>query len=107
MTTSVIIAYSSPIDDESEREFLAWYRDVHIPEVRAAVPGVKGTATYRLWQREPSSEPSRFVTVYEVETAQADAAAQALGAAASGFTLTPALDRLENAPTTQFADLIQ
>lgn len=102
MSATVLFAYSSPVDAASEVDFLTWYREVHIPEMREAIPEITGATCYRLWDPDAGAGPSRFVTVYEAATEDPGALAAALSGASSGFTISSAMDRSENVPMMQF-----
>ncbi|MFU8945495.1 hypothetical protein ACLRGF_02065 [Mycetocola zhadangensis] len=97
MSSTAFFAYASPSSAAAEGDFLQWYSDVHIPEVRAAIPEITQVTRYLLWS--PTAEagtPNRYVTVYEVNAEDPTAVAARLGAAAPGLTMTPAIDLEKN-----------
>jgi hypothetical protein len=103
MAEGLLLAWSSPGSHESIAEFETWYDDVHIPEVKAAIPSISTVARYELV--DPASGPSgRFLTVYEMADGDVMAAAKALGdGVASGrIRLTTAMDVTGDPPETQW-----
>ena len=48
MAKSVFLVWTNPVDEASDKEFNAWYSDIHVPQVVAEVPGVTGARRYRV-----------------------------------------------------------
>jgi hypothetical protein len=86
---ALLLAWSSPVDDSSAEEFHRWYEEVHVPEVRAAVPGIVDVRRYALTDVSGGDPVNRFLAVYEIKTDDLAGAAAALGAASAGGQLTP------------------
>ncbi|HTF06554.1 MAG TPA: hypothetical protein VK659_00085 [Asanoa sp.] len=62
-----------------EDDFHAWYDKTHIPQIRAAVPGVGQVTRYRVGAGQQSVH--EFLCVYEVD---AGSPAEVLGAVGAG-----------------------
>jgi hypothetical protein len=102
---AMLLAWSSPVDEASAAEFHRWYEQVHVPEVRAAVPGIVDVRRYALDDVTSGGAPAtRFLAVYEITTDDLSASAAALGAAAGRFTPTAAMDRTGEPPVLQWYD---
>ena len=48
MAKSIVLAWTNPVDEASDKEFNAWYSGTHVPQVMAHVPGVTGARRYRV-----------------------------------------------------------
>lgn len=104
MPKSVFLAWTEPSSLDSEDEFNRWYDEVHIPEVRSAVPSI--TAAYRYRYADPAGSISgdlpahRYLAIYELDTPDVQGAAAALEAAigSGAIVLSPALDLSNRAP---------
>jgi EthD domain len=105
MAQALLLAWSSPVDDASDREFAAWYEGTHIPQVRAAIPAI--TAVHRYTPADlpdgagTGAPPThRYLAVYELDTDDVAADAAALGAAmAEGkLDITTTIDLTVNPP---------
>src|SRR5487761_794614 len=85
MAKSMFMAWASPVDDESESEFNAWYDGTHVPQVRAA-------------------PTHRYIAVYEMDTDDVAGAMAALGAASTDgrIELTATMDLTANPPVLQW-----
>ena len=69
MPKSLMLTFSEPVSPDLEDEFLRWYTDVHIPEMRAAAPQIVEATLYvasDVHQDTPGAR--RYLTVYEVES---------------------------------------
>lgn len=101
MAPALLLAWTSPIDEDSDAEFNEWYETTHIPEIRAAVPEVTGASRYRLVDPgQKAASPARYVAVYEIDSDDVSASAAKLGAAMAGglLNMTTTLDMAGNAP---------
>jgi hypothetical protein len=89
MDKSALLAWASPLPGRTE-EFLDWYENVHIPEVRAAIPTISKVTRYRLVDPDADPQrPPRFLTFYDLGEVTADEAAAGLGKAAAAGGLRP------------------
>ena len=106
MSTGMFLAWSSPVSAEDDEKFHAWYEDVHIPQVRAAVPSVTGIRRYSVLGSGQDGGIRRYVACYELADSNVAAAAVALTAAgASGaFDMSPAMDMSAAPPDIQFLE---
>jgi hypothetical protein len=103
MAEGLLLAWSSPASRESVAEFEKWYEEVHIPEVRAAIPSISAVERYELV--DPERGPSgRFLTVYRMDDGDVAKAAAALGeGVASGrIQTTTAMDVTNDPPVIQW-----
>ena len=48
MAKSIVLAWTNPVDEASDKEYNAWYSGTHVPQVIAHVPGVTGARRYRV-----------------------------------------------------------
>jgi hypothetical protein len=102
---AMLLAWSSPVDEASAEEFHRWYEGTHVPEVRAAVPGIVDVRRYSLNDLTAEGQPAtRFLAVYEITTDDLGGAAAALGAAAGRFTPTTTMDHAGEPPVLQWYD---
>src|SRR6202012_5551335 len=82
MANGIFIAWTSPASPDVEDELNKWYDEIHIPQVRAAIPAITGARRFKV---HGGDGPSRYLCIYELEGDDLDGAAAALGAAgASG-----------------------
>jgi len=103
MAEGLLLAWSSPVSQESVAEFEKWYEEVHIPEVRAAIPSISAVERYELV--DPERGPSgRFLAVYRMDDADLAKAAAALaeGVASGRIRMTTAMDVTNDPPATQW-----
>src|SRR6201997_945798 len=110
MAKSMFMAWASPVDDESEAEFNAWYEGTHVPQVRAAIPAITSVQRYRIAD-VPSlgaAPPHRYIAVYEMDTDDVASAMAALGAASTEgrMDMTPTMDVATNPPVLQWYQAI-
>jgi hypothetical protein len=102
---AMLLAWSSPVDEASAEEFHQWYEGTHVPEVRAAVPGIVDVRRYSLNDLTAEGQPAtRFLAIYEIKTDDLGGAAAALGAAAGRFTPTTTMDYAGEPPVLQWYD---
>jgi len=104
MTAAVLFVFASPVDAASEDAWLDWYRRVHIPEIRAAIPEVTQVDQYRLLR--PEAGLTRFATRYEASGIDASTLAAKLGGAAPSLTQTELMAGGDDAPVLEFADAL-
>ncbi len=99
MAEGLFIAYSSAVPGR-EAEFEQWYEEVHVPDVRAAIPSVTAVHRYRQVDLAGSGGAPRHLAVYELADADVATAAAQLGAAgAEGrLRMTDAMDMTEAPP---------
>ncbi len=83
MSSFVLVALSNPVAGVSDESVAAWYDGVHIPQIRAAVPGVGEVRRYRAAGTQPTPDglvTHRYLTTYEIEADEPAAIVAALGA---------------------------
>jgi hypothetical protein len=103
MAKALFLAWASPVDDASDKEFNTWYDDTHISEVRAAIPAI--TAVHRYALEDPTGGGQsirRYLAVYEIDTDDVAGAAAALQAATGSMNLSSTLDLAANPPDVQW-----
>ncbi|ROO86581.1 hypothetical protein EDD29_4154 [Actinocorallia herbida] len=84
MGRATLFAWSSPVPDGADA-FAKWYDEVHIPDVRAAIPAIDRVVRHRVAAEPGSTDQPRFLTVYELaDDDVAKAAAQLVEAAKAG-----------------------
>ena len=73
-----------------ESEFDAWYSERHVPEI-LRTSGFKSAQRFQLSAAQVSAEPlpHRYVTIYELETLDIQAALDALAARRAAGQITP------------------
>jgi hypothetical protein len=84
MANGIFIAWTSPASPEVEDELNKWYDEIHIPQVRAAIPAIRDARRFKVHGAEG---PSRYLCIYELEGDDLDSAAAALGAASGSGQL--------------------
>ncbi|MGC0365129.1 hypothetical protein ABH922_003113 [Rhodococcus sp. 27YEA15] len=91
MSTAILVAHVDPTDLASEEEFNRWYDEVHIPQVVERVPGVVSASRYLLADAQllpaEALPARRYLSIYQIDTVDLAATAQALGAALGDGTL--------------------
>jgi hypothetical protein len=92
MSRGILLVTSAPTSAETEPAYHEWYENVHIPEV-LSVPGFVSARRLRLVGPDTSGQTGapRYLTIYEIETADVASAAAALETAAPGMTTSDAL----------------
>jgi hypothetical protein len=98
VTKLIMVALTNPAPDR-EAEFNDWYDNTHIPQIRAAVPGVGDVHRYRTADTQAGH---RYLALYEIE---ADGPGPVLGALGAGVEsgavqMTDAMDTAKNPPVT-------
>jgi hypothetical protein len=103
MGKSALLAWASPVPDRTD-EFVDWYENVHVPEVRAAIPSIVKVTRYRLVDPSEPKRPARFLTIYALGEVDAAEAAQSLGQAVAAGSLRPsgAMDLAGAPPVMQW-----
>ena len=103
MAQGLLLAYSSAVAGR-DAEYEKWYEEVHIPDVRAAIPSITAVHRYRQVDLQGGGGPPRYVAVYELGDADVATAAGQLGAAGQAGRLRPtdAMDTTENPPDLQW-----
>lgn len=82
MSNFALVALSNPVPGTSDEAVAAWYDGEHIPQIRAAIPGVGEVHRYRAADAQPAPDGSvayRYLTVYEIEADEPSAIVAALG----------------------------
>ncbi|SHM67169.1 hypothetical protein [Cryptosporangium aurantiacum] len=105
MAKTLLLAWSSPASAEVEAELNQWYEGSHIPELRAAIPSITVAHRYKLHPApDADPAPTRYLTVYELDEDDVDAAAAALNAAiGSGrMTFTQTINMTEHPPVLEW-----
>ena len=95
MAKSIVLAWTNPVDEASDKEYNTWYSSTHIPQVIAHVPGVTGARRYRVVDLPGAGGPPayRYVCIWEIDTDAASVAAGLQAAGAAGkLDMTPAID---------------
>jgi hypothetical protein len=102
----MFLAWSSPVSAKDDEKFNAWYEDVHVPQVRAAVPSVTRVRRYTVLGSGQDGGVRRYVACYELADADVAGAAAALGAAGAGgaFDMSPVMDMSATPPEVQFLE---
>lgn len=90
MPKGVFYVESMPASPEREADFHDWYQNTHLPEM-AALPGVVSARRFA-----PTNGKGPFVTLYELEADDLDAIIAHVREAASGFTMSDAVDMTVN-----------
>ena len=103
MAQGLFIAYSSAVPGK-DAEYEQWYDEIHVPDVRAAIPAVTAVHRYRQVDLTGGGGAPRYVAVYELGDADVAGAAAQLGAAgAEGrLRMTDTLDMTDNPPELQW-----
>ena len=103
MAQGLMIAYSSAAPGR-DAEYEQWYDEIHIPDVRAAIPSITAVHRYKRVDLQGGAGAPRYVAVYELGDADVATAAGQLGAAgAEGrLRMTDAMDLTDNPPDLQW-----
>lgn len=101
MAKSILLASSSPASVADDEEFGRWYDEVHIPDVRAAIPAITTVGRYKVLAADALP---RYVAIYEIDDADAAGAAAALqGAVGEGrVTMTETMNVTDHPPVVEF-----
>ena len=94
MAKSIVLAWTNPVDEASDKEFNAWYNGTHVPQVRAAIPAITAAHRYKVADLPGAPATHRYVAVYEMDTDDVAGALAALGAASADgrIEMTPTMD---------------
>jgi hypothetical protein len=101
----LFLAWASPAGVDADRAFNEWYDQVHVPDVRRAIPSVSRVERYQIVTPAADAELAhRYLAVYEMDSEDIGAAAAALRAAidAEHIVLGPELDRAVNPPRLEW-----
>jgi len=101
MSTAVLLVRTGPATPGAESEYNAWYDDVHIPQILAAVPAIVRAQRFRLLSSHGGAEErAPYLAIYEIESGDPQGALDALGQAmASGaVTMSGSLEVFGQAP---------
>ncbi|MGY1772448.1 hypothetical protein [Blastococcus sp. SYSU D00813] len=103
MAEGLFIAYSSAVPGR-EAEYEEWYEQVHVPDVRAAIPSVTAVHRYKRVDLTGGEAAPRYIAVYELGDPDVATAAAQLGAAgAEGrLRMTDAIDMTGDPPDLQW-----
>jgi len=111
MAKSVFLVWTNPVDDASDKEFNAWYSDIHVPQVVAEVPGVTGARRYRVVDMPGAGGPPthRYLCIWETDADDAAGVAAGLQAAieAGKIDMTPAMDVTASPPVSQWFEAVE
>jgi hypothetical protein len=94
MGKGMFMAWSSPVSAEEDASFNTWYDEIHVPQVRKAVPSITDVRRYALLGSGQDGGVRRYLACYELADEDAAGAAAAIHAAGSsgGFDMSPAFD---------------
>ena len=104
---AILIAHVQP-KDNLEDEFNRWYDDIHIPQVVDRLAGVVSGKRYRYAEEQlvdaSGAPPTRYLTMYEIETHDLADTVDRLGAALTDGTLdmSESLDTENQPPILHF-----
>lgn len=103
MAQGLLIAYSSAVPGK-DAEYEKWYEEVHVPDLRAAIPSITAVHRYKHVDLTGGGGAPRYVAVYELGDADVAAAADQMRAAgAAGRTRrTDTIDMTDNPPDLQW-----
>lgn len=90
MARHLLLAFSAATPGQ-EAEYHRWYDDVHLGEVRSAVPEVTNASRYELTQQMRGEFPAHFLAIYEIEAEDVDAVRRKLQAAVPTMNISPAI----------------
>jgi len=109
MAKSVFLVWSNPVDEASEKEYNAWYNDIHVPEVVEHVPGVTGAHRYRVVDLAGDAPVHRYLCVWETDTNDAASVAAGLNSAIQSgkVHMTSAIDTTANPPSVQWFEAVE
>jgi hypothetical protein len=89
MAKGLFIAWSSPVNDETDAAFNQWYEGTHVPELRALIPSITAVNRYRTADVPGGLQPPyRYLAVYELDSEDVAAAQAALAAAGAEGRIT-------------------
>ena len=77
---ALLLAWTSPVTGRAD-EYATWLDEVHVPEVRAAVPAIRRSSRYRLADPQASTGTPRFLVVHELGTSDVSTASAELNEA--------------------------
>jgi hypothetical protein len=99
MAQGLFIAYSSAVPGK-DAEYENWYEEIHVPDVRAAIPSITRVHRYKTVDLQGGNGAPRYVAVYELGDDDVATAAAQLGAASAEGRMrrTDAIDMADNPP---------
>jgi hypothetical protein len=103
VTKTLLVANSSPVSAEADAEFVRWYDEVHIPDVRSVIPSITSVGRYRVYDADTAALP-RYVTIYEIDGIDAESAAAALQSArvSGALVVADSMNITDHPPAVQF-----
>jgi len=108
MAKAMLLAWSSAAGADQEDEYNRWYSQVHIPQLRQAMPCIRGVHRYRVAEIGPEATGGRprYLTAYELDTDDVRTAAAELAAASAAgrFDPTQAMDVTTSPPVLQWLE---
>lgn len=101
MAKTLLLVWSSPASPDVEETLNSWYDGTHIPELRAALPSITAVNRYQL---HGEGGTIRYLTAYELDEDDIDAATTAFNSVlASGtFTMTNTINMSDAPPVMQW-----
>jgi hypothetical protein len=82
MSKALLLVRTGPKSPEAEDEYNAWYADIHIPQILAAVPAITGAQRFRLLSAHGrAADPAPYLAVYEIDSDDPQSALDLLGQA--------------------------
>ncbi|MCC5575242.1 MULTISPECIES: hypothetical protein [Microtetraspora] len=103
MSRAALLAWASPVPHRTA-EFVEWYENVHIPQVRAAIPSIEEVVRYRLVDPADPERQPRFLTFYDLGEVDVADASASLAEAAKAGELEPSssMDLVTDPPVIQW-----
>ena len=103
MSGALLLAWTSPVAGRAD-EYAKWLDEVHVPEVRAAVPAIRRSRRYRLADPQASTGTPRFLVVHELGTSDvATASAELNEALRTGrIGMSPDMDLTVSPPAVEW-----
>ncbi len=92
MGTGMFMAWSNPVSIDDDEKFNAWYEQIHIPQVREAIPSISNVRRYTLLGSGQDGGVKRYLACYELADGDVAGAAAALSAGRADFDMSPAYD---------------
>ncbi len=111
MPQIVMLAMASPIGAERDEKFNEWYDGTHIPQLRAAIPGIRQVRRFRAAPVQPMPDRTpwhQYLAVYDIEADSPEQVLAALGAATAAGAVDPGpdLDSTGNPPVLMFYEVL-
>lgn len=93
MAQHVLMVMSNPVEGR-EDEYNEWYDNVHLGEV-LQVPGFVAARRYAAAGSVRGESPYRYLSIYEIEADDLEAATAALQAGVRGMHMSDAIDTVD------------